>query len=149
MKAIVDKYLGYLLVVLMVIMTLDVLWGVVTRYIFGSQAGWTGELARFLLIWISLLGAAYVSGQNQHLAIDLLSHQLNPQQRNRLVGIINGLAILFALLVLVIGGIRLVYITQILAQRSPALGLPMAFVYTVLPVSGLLIIFYKMRAWKS
>ncbi|MEL6355529.1 MAG: TRAP transporter small permease [Bacteroidota bacterium] len=149
MKAIVDKYLGYLLVVLMVIMTLDVLWGVVTRYIFGSQAGWTGELARFLLIWISLLGAAYVSGQNQHLAIDLLSHQLNPQQRNRLIGIINGLAILFALLVLVIGGIRLVYITQILAQRSPALGLPMAFVYTVLPVSGLLIIFYKMRAWKS
>ncbi|HMS67214.1 MAG TPA: TRAP transporter small permease subunit, partial [Saprospiraceae bacterium] len=33
-------------------MTLDVLYGVVTRYVFGAQASWTEELARFLLIWI-------------------------------------------------------------------------------------------------
>jgi len=53
------------------------------------------------------------------------------------------LIMLFALLVLVIGGSRLVYITFILGQKSPALQVPLAWVYMVLPISGLLIIFYK------
>jgi len=127
----------------MAAMTLDVLWGVLTRYILGSQASWSEELARFLLIWIGILGAAYASGQKMHLAIDLLKPKLSLKGQRRLTVFINTLVILFALTVMVIGGIRLIYITQTLGQLSAALRIPMALIYLVVPVSGILIIYYK------
>ncbi len=149
MKATIDKYLGWVLIILMVSMTLDVLWGVLTRYVVGSQASWTEELARFLLIWIGILGAAYASGQRMHLAIDLLMPRLNAQQQRRLNILINCLIMAFALAVLVIGGFRLMYITQVLGQLSAALRVPMYWVYSVIPLSGMLIIYFKANElWK-
>jgi len=143
MQAEVNKYLGSFLVILMAIMTLDVLWGVFTRYAMGSQASWSEELARFLLIWIGILGAAYASGQKMHLAIDLLQPKLSEQSQARMSVFISALIILFALCILVIGGGRLMYITNVLGQLSPALRIPMWIIYAVLPLSGLLIIYYK------
>jgi TRAP-type C4-dicarboxylate transport system permease small subunit len=145
MKQTIDKYLGYVLVFLMVLMTVDVLWGVLTRYALGSQASWSEELARFLLIWIGILGAAYASGQNMHLAIDLLMPKLEPAGQQKLKVFISSLIILFALTVMVIGGIRLMYITQVLGQLSPALRIPIWMVYSVVPISGLLVIYYKIH----
>lgn len=145
MKRKIDKLLGWFLVILMAIMTLDVLWGVFTRYALGSQASWSEELARFLLIWVGILGAAYASGQKMHLAIDLLMPRLEDNNQYRLKWIINILVIAFVATVMVIGGIRLIYVTHVLGQLSPALRVPIAFVYSIVPISGLLIIYYKIR----
>lgn len=149
MRETVTTYLGYFLAFLMAIMTLDVLWGVLTRYALGSQADWSEELARFLLIWIGILGAAYASGHNLHLSIDLLKPKLKTQGQTRLTHLINGIIILFALAVLVIGGIRLMYITQVLGQLSPAMRIPMTVVYVVIPISGFLVIYFKAHdSWR-
>jgi TRAP-type C4-dicarboxylate transport system permease small subunit len=78
-----------------------------------------------------------------HLAIDLLGPKLEARKQRRLQRFIDLLILLFALSVLVIGGLRLLYITQVLGQLSPSLRVPMAVVYSVLPISGLLIIYYK------
>ena len=145
MRDIINLYLGRLLVLLMAIMTLDVLWGVFTRYAMGHQAGWSEELARFLLIWIGILGAAYASGQNMHLAIDLLSPKLGKRSQVNQDIIIKTLVVLFAFAILVIGGFRLIYISHVLGQTSPALQIPMTVVYGVLPLSGLLIVYYKVH----
>ncbi|MCI4650181.1 TRAP transporter small permease [Phaeodactylibacter sp.] len=140
----INKYVGYFLAFLMAVMTVDVLWGVFTRYIMGSQSPWTEELARFLLIWIGLLGAAYVAGQNQHLAIDILPERLEGAAKQRLQWAIRLLIAGFSATVLVAGGARLVYITYKLGQYSAALQVPLSVVYSVVPVSGLLIIYYKL-----
>ena len=145
MKKKIDKVLGWFLTILMAIMTIDVLWGVFTRYAMGNQASWSEELARFLLIWIGILGAAYASGQKMHLAIDLLRPRLQENNQNRLRWVINILVILFVATVMVVGGVRLIYITHVLGQLSPALRVPIAFVYSIIPVSGILIIYYKTR----
>jgi len=145
MRKKIDRFLGLFLAALMAIMTIDVLWGVFTRYAMGNQASWSEELARFLLIWIGILGAAYASGQNMHLAIDLLSEKLNPTKQKRLLMLIRILIIAFAFFVLVVGGFRLLYITQTLGQTSPALQIPMAIVYAVLPISGILVVYYKIH----
>lgn len=143
MRQQIDNILGNFLALLMAIMTLDVLWGVFTRYAMGSQASWTEELARFLLIWIGILGAAYAAGKNMHLSIDLLMPKLQEKGKKQLYRIISLLIIAFAFTVMVIGGIRLIYITQVLGQLSPALRIPMAAVYSVVPLSGILVIYYK------
>lgn len=143
MRQKIDKILGNFLAILMGIMTIDVLWGVFTRYAMGSQASWTEELARFLLIWIGILGAAYAAGKDMHLAIDLLMPRLKEEGQKRLKILISFLIVLFAFTVMVIGGIRLIYITHVLGQLSPALRVPMAVIYSVVPLSGILVVYYK------
>ena len=145
MKNTIDKILGGFLALLMAIITVDVLWGVFTRYAMGSQASWSEELARFLLIWIGVLGAAYASGQGMHLSIDLLQPKMQPENRQKLQNFIHIIIALFAFAVLVVGGGRLIYITHHLGQLSPALRIPMSVVYAAIPLAGLLVVYYKIQ----
>lgn len=139
----IDKILSKVLIVIMGIMVINVLWQVFTRYIVGDPSSFTDELARYLMIWIGVLGAAYVSGQNMHVAIDLIPSRSSEKTQKKLKKIVNVLIILFCFFALVIGGFRLVYISYQLGQQSAALQIPLALVYIILPISGLLIIFYK------
>lgn len=139
----IDKILGNALVIIMATMVINVLWQVFTRFVIENPSSFTDELARYLMIWIGVLGAAYVSGKNMHVAIDVLPKRFSEKSQKKIKHIVDSLVITFSVTVLVIGGLRLVYITYILEQYSPALQIPLALVYFVLPLSGLLIIFYK------
>lgn len=145
MKQKLDRVLGSFLVFLLALMVTAVLWQVFSRYVLDSPNSFTEELARYLFIWIGILGAAYASGQQTHLAIDILPPKLNVNNRRRLRIGINILIILFSLSVLVIGGGNLVYVSYILGQSSAALGVPLSSVYLVIPVSGILVIGYKIN----
>ncbi|MGA9590990.1 MAG: TRAP transporter small permease [Salegentibacter sp.] len=145
MKQKLDKILGNFLVFLMVLIVIAVLWQVFSRYILHSPSSYTEEIARFLLIWIGVLGAAYASGQQEHLAINILPPKLDEKNRIRLRVFINLLIMLFCLVVLIIGGGNLVYMNYDLGQTSAALNLPLSFVYLVVPISGILVIVYKVN----
>ncbi len=139
----VDKILGNALVIIMAIMVVNVLWQVFTRFIVGNPSSFTDELARYLMIWLGILGAAYVSGRNMHVAIDVLPLRYNEKTQRKLKRVVYVLIVAFALFAMVIGGLRLVYITYVLNQHSPALQIPLAAVYFAIPLSGVLIIYYK------
>ena len=139
----IDKVIGNALVLIMAVMVVNVLWQVFTRFVVGTPSSFTDELARYLMIWVGVLGAAYISGKRMHVAIDLIPRKLNKKNQVKLKIAVNILIIIFCLGALVVGGFRLVYITYILEQYSPALQIPLALVYLVIPISGLLIIFYK------
>jgi len=145
MKAKIDKALGFLLIILMVALVLDVVWQVAARYLVKTPSSFTDELARFLLIWVGLFGSAYALGKKRHLAIDLLPSKLTGKKKKNLLIFINALVILFAFSVLVIGGIRLVFITLSLNQISPALGIPLGYIYLSLPLSGLFMVYYGLH----
>jgi TRAP-type C4-dicarboxylate transport system permease small subunit len=138
-----DQIVSAFITILMGVLVLNVLWQVISRYIVGHPSPFTDELAGFLLIWVGLLGATYITGQKEHLAIDLLHHKLSPGRKIIVDRIINILIALFALAVLVVGGSNLVYITLHLKQSSSALQIPIGYVYMVLPISGLFIIYYS------
>ncbi len=142
-RAIVDKILSRVLIVIMGVMVINVLWQVFSRYFLGEPSSFTDELARYLMIWVGILGAAYVSGKNGHVAIDVLPSRLSKENQKKLKNIVGILIILFSITALVIGGSRLVYITYVLKQFSPALQMPLSLVYLVIPISGILIIYYK------
>ncbi|THV61320.1 TRAP transporter small permease [Flagellimonas alvinocaridis] len=142
-KKTIDNVLGGALVIIMSAMVLNVLWQVFTRFVMGTPSSFTDELARYLMIWAGILGAAYVAGKDMHVAIDVLPQRFNKATQKRLSAAVKIAVILFAISVMVIGGIRLVYITFVLEQLSPALQIPLAYVYLVIPISGLLIVYYK------
>lgn len=131
------------LIFLMGILVLDVLWQVFSRYLLSSPSSFTDEMAGFLLIWVGLLGAAYVSGRNEHLAIDLLIQKSGPARQKLLNRVISLLIVFFAISVLIIGGSWLTYTRFALNVRSAALDLPLGYVYLVLPLSGFLILFFS------
>ncbi|WP_291864839.1 TRAP transporter small permease [Maribacter sp.] len=140
----VDRILGKVLAIIMGVMVVNVLWQVFTRFIVGTPSSFTDELARYLMIWVGVLGAAYISGRRMHVAIDLLPTKLNKEGQTKLKIFINWIIIVFCFFALVVGGLRLVYITFTLGQYSPALQIPLAVVYFVIPISGILIIYYKL-----
>lgn len=148
-RAQIDSILEKTLVVIMSFMVVNVLWQVFSRYILANPSSFTDELARYLMIWVGVLGAAYVAGKGNHVAITYFSEKLNPVNLKRVQIIIDLTILSFAILGMFIGGVRLVYITLVLEQLSPALKIPLGVVYAVIPLSGLLIIFYKVLDLKK
>lgn len=138
----IDIILERFVAAILAILVIDVLWQVISRYVLSSPSSFTDELAGFLLIWVGLFGAAYVAGKKEHLAIDLLLQRSGPARKKFLEIFISICIILFALTVLVIGGTWLVYTRFALEVKSAALQIPLGYVYIVLPVSGLLIVYF-------
>ncbi len=138
-----NRVLEVFLVILMSVLVMDVLWQVFSRYLLSSPSSFTDELAGFLLIWVGVLGAAYVSGRQEHLAIDILIQKSSPARQRKLRFLIHILILLFALGVMVVGGANLVYSRFVLDVKSAALQLPLGFVYCVLPISGAVIVYYE------
>jgi TRAP-type C4-dicarboxylate transport system permease small subunit len=149
LRAKIDKILEVFLVVLTTTLVVDVVWQVASRYILSNPSSFTDELAVFLLIWVGMAGAAYVKGKNEHLAIDILPDKLKPKNKNRLLVFINFMIILFSLTIMVIGGVWLVYTRFKMGQVSSALQVPLGFVYSIVPISGLLMIYYSLDDIKN
>ncbi|WP_460804011.1 TRAP transporter small permease [Microbulbifer agarilyticus] len=135
----IEKALGIVLGALLGLMVLDVTWQILTRFLPMQPSSYTEEVARYLLVWIGLLGGAYAYRKQSHLGIDLLSNALHGQSRHLLQMFVVLVCLVFAAMVMVYGGAKLVLLTFELEQRSAALNLPMGYVYSVLPISGLLI----------
>jgi TRAP-type C4-dicarboxylate transport system permease small subunit len=138
-----DKTVAHLLIVILGIMVLNVTWQVVSRYVFQSPSSFTDELSRYMLIWLGMLGAAYVAGKNEHLAIDILPQKLTGVAKKRLMIFIHLVIIAFVLPVMIMGGGNLVYITFVLEQKSATLQVPLAFIYAIIPFSGILVLYYQ------
>jgi TRAP-type C4-dicarboxylate transport system permease small subunit len=139
---ILDVVLQNVLIVLMVALVAAVSWQVISRYVFASPSSWTEEVARFLMIWIGLLGAAHAFRTRAHLGLDLLPKKLTGRSAETLKLFTLVVVVLFSVTVLIIGGGKLVALTWELRQYSAVLGMPIAFVYSVIPTAGLLICLY-------
>ena len=144
MIKIIDKALGITLVVLMGLMVLDVTWQIFTRFATNSPSSWTEELARFLLIWIGLLGAAWAYRMRAHLGLSYLVEKQSRVMQKKLAIFSYLASTLFAISVMIYGGSQLVLLTLELNQLSASLGIKIGYVYMVIPISGVLITIYAL-----
>ncbi len=137
--------LQWLTILLFALLTLDVLWGVLSRYVLGSQSRWTEEFAIYAIVWVSLLGAALMFRERGHLGVDYFVGKLDPAAR-RLTAVIAEVAvIIFASFVLIYGGTMLVTETWRSGQVTPAMGWKVAYLYSVVPLSGLFIVSFSIE----
>jgi len=143
-KQVVDGTIAAFFIAVMVALVVCVVWQVFSRYVLNQPSTMTDELARFLMIWVGLSGAAYTVGAQRHLAIDLLAMALNARKQALLNILINSLIFLFSGLVVVTGGIKLINKTLATAQVSAAMQIPMGYVYLILPLCGAMMMFYAL-----
>jgi len=139
-----SRLIEILLVCIFGLLVIDVVWQVISRYFVGQSSSFTEEFARFALIWLTVLGAAYINGQKDgHLSMDFVLSKLSEEKKVWRQQVIQVLMALFALIIMVIGGGNLVYTTLSLGQTSSALHVPLGYVYAIVPVCGVMIIFFS------
>lgn len=142
-----ERVLATFCVVLCIGLVISVVWQVFSRYVLNAPSAFTDESARFLFIWVGLVGAAYGLGKKKHLAIDLLLMKLEtaPKKQALLQLVINIISIFFIVVIMCYGGIKLVLDTIEAGQISPVLGIQMGLVYLALPVSGFFMLIFLAR----
>ncbi|MGB0372415.1 MAG: TRAP transporter small permease [Opitutales bacterium] len=132
-----------ILVLVFLLLVVDVVWGVVTRYLLGSQAAWSEELARFLMVWLALLGAALACREQSHLGLDALVRTWPEDVRKYGNILVHSLVLVFAVSIMGYGGGQLVVERFASGQTLPALGIARGWFYLALPVSGWLIALFS------
>jgi TRAP-type C4-dicarboxylate transport system permease small subunit len=119
-------------------LVLDVLWGVVSRYWPGiPPSDWTEELGIYLLVWVSMLGAALTYRDRGHLGVDYLVSKFDPVAQRWSAIVVEVCVLVFAGIALCHGGYRLVADTLEAGQLTPVLQWKTGYVYAVVPISGL------------
>lgn len=137
------KSLEVLLMVMVAVLTLTVLWGVFTRFCLGSQAAYTDELARILLVWVSMVGAALAFGVKAHLGVDFFVNKLHPEARKTLSMLVQVVTVALALFVFIIGGWGLAM--GQMGQQLPTLPISRGMVYISIPLGGVLICLFALE----
>ncbi|MEN2467356.1 TRAP transporter small permease [Ornithinibacillus sp. FSL M8-0202] len=133
------KTLYYVCGFLMFLMVSVVTAQVISRYLFNSPLTWTEELARYTFVWVSFLGMAVAIKYGSHIALDMLARKLTGVSRKTLMVFNNMLVLIFSG-ILTYSGFEFVKLGA--RQSSPSLSLPMEFVYIVIPISGILLIYF-------
>lgn len=145
-KKILDRSLELLVTVVVAVLVADVLWQVFTRFILKSPSTWTEELATFMLIWVSLLGAAVALSRGAHLGIDYFVGKLSKRKKLYTEVFVFLCIAAFSFCVMILGGVDLVTSTLQLNQMSPALGVKVGYVYMAVPISGFFLVLYSVIA---
>lgn len=121
----------------LVAMTAIVCLNIVARAAFNAGFSWSEELARFLMIWSALCGAAMAVRRGAHFRMDLAAQfQITSRWLERLPA---AAAIVIGALLVVQGHI-LVNLAAV--QLATATQLPMSYPYWCLPFSGLLMVVF-------
>jgi TRAP-type transport system small permease protein len=128
-----------LLMLLLGAMSLMVFANVVLRYTTGDSLVWAEELSRYLMIWLTFLGAGLVLRYGGHLAIDNLQDVL-PARAARVLRV--AILLCIAAFALAMMGLGTVYILRAWAQTTPVTELPFGLVYSALPVGFLFLLFH-------
>jgi len=135
MPALLRRGLEYLCAGLLMVIVTVIFVNVVGRYFLHAPLRWSDEVAQFLFLWLAYLGALAALMGGRHYSFPNLIDLL-PRQARVAVKTLSDLLVLAMLGILVWGGIRLVDLLQ--HQRSPALDVPIYYIYTALPLVSLL-----------
>ena len=132
----INKVVHIILIALMVVLVIAVFCQITFRF-FDYSIAWTEELSRYSMIWMTFLGAAYALATRAHIGMELLV--------DRMQGVIKQIFIVVAAVVclvffvmMVVNGYELSM--RVMSQPSAVLQIPMGIVYSVIPVSGVILV---------
>ena len=139
-KKVIDAIMRIVGTITLSVMTVLVWYQVIARYFFNSPSSITEALSQFLFVWLIMFGSAYVYGSKEHLTIDILKDKMSARL-NMIVEIItNVFLFVFIAVVCVYGGF--IYSKGQVVQTDPSLHISKAIIYSSLPFTGAMTLFY-------
>lgn len=129
----VNKYLQWTIIISMFVMLFVIFVQVICRYVLHHSLTFSEELARYLFVYIVFFGTAVVARENGHIVMGVLTQKL----RGKIAKYTKIAAYIFIMLFVIIlfyHGLKMVILTAY--QLSPALRIPMSYVYLAIPMAS-------------
>ena len=113
LKLLDEKLEEVFLVIILIAAVVIVAMQVVTRYVFKIPLPWSEEIARYLFLWLTLVGASYATKERKHVSIDLVYEKL-PEKGQMICKVITNIIwLVFLLGYYLISVLRIVFILRI------------------------------------
>ena len=112
---------------------------IVARYVFNDPLIWSEEAARYLFVWISMMGAARGLHEGAHANLDLMPHRLPPRLQKGLAAFVVFVTAVF-LVVLFVTGVEQTQLTAL--QFATTLPITMDLPYLAIPVGSALMLIH-------
>lgn len=116
---------------------------VVSRYLFNWTPEWSEELARYLFVWVVFLGSALIMGESGHLAVQFVPNHFKGTAAGKALQVVINLSGYVFILLLLVQGTKMMQVMTF--QISPGLEIPMSWVYSVIPISAVLMLLYLVK----
>jgi TRAP-type C4-dicarboxylate transport system permease small subunit len=127
--------------VLMVVLSIDLLLGVFSRYVIVRTFTWYDEIARGCFVWLTFLGAAVGVKRHAHFRLHVVVDHLSPPLRRLTVILLPLVVIMFGSVLIQQG---LVFLELGKFQQTPVMGLSKMWIYVAIPIGGALMILYSL-----
>ncbi|MHA6251833.1 TRAP transporter small permease [Oceanobacillus sp. CAU 1775] len=139
---IIKILLGTFISVALVVMT----WQIVARYFFSAPLPWSDELVRYLLVWITFLGAGLAVRYSKLIRLDFVFNLIKlPHLVERgLRGLATLLTIAFCVIILIYSWELL---TIVHPQKSSSMKIPMSIPYAAIPIGSLIMLLNVFVVW--
>lgn len=139
-KELIDiKLEEWLLIVSTIFIIILVFIQVLARFVFNISVGWSAELSRYLLIWITWISMSYTIRRNDHIRITLVVDRL-PQKIRKTIEVIVILLWASFAYVMAYVGTEVVQTIKLMGQKTSTLGISMWIVYLIIPIGGILML---------
>jgi TRAP-type C4-dicarboxylate transport system permease small subunit len=126
---------------MLAVMVIVIFLQVIFRSVIKSAIPWSEELARYLMVWITFLGASIAVKRQGHIGVAALIRILSPSNKRRACLLANALSMVFFAAMIVLG-YSILGIVQ--PQLSPAIELSMAVPYSAILAGGTLMLLYSL-----
>lgn len=140
LRKVIDYVLSRAGAVIFALMVCIGTYQIVTRYFFGRPSTVSEELLTYSFTWMALLASAYVFGKRDHMRMGFIADNVTGTARKLLETAIELLIMVMVAGIMVYGGSSLMKLTM--TQKTASLGIPMGVIYTIVPVSGILVFVY-------
>lgn len=124
-------------VVCLALMSILIVLQVFFRYVLNNSLSWSEELARYLFIWMIYIGISYGVKMDKHICVDAV-YSFMPKGVKKWYAIVAYILFLVFAIAVVYFGILVVGMQISSGQVSPAMGIPMQYIYAA-PVVGMVL----------
>ena len=140
LRKFINTVLSYACGLVFAIMVVIGTYQIVARYFFNRPSTVSEELLTYSFTWMALLASAYVFGKRDHMRMGFIADQITGMPKKVLEVLIELLIIAMVCGIMIFGGFSIMDLTM--TQKTASLGVPMGVIYTIIPLSGILILVY-------
>lgn len=137
-------FIEKLLAIIVAALTVVVAMGVFFRYVLSDALPWTDEVSGYMLAWITFMGAISALERGKHINFDGIL-MVVPTKTRRVLEIVGEVFLFGFLVVLLVYGFQAS--TQLMNQTAVSFDMPMGIIYSVVPISALLMMVVLVYRW--
>ncbi len=135
----IEKFVEKVLMGLLSVFISIVILQVAARYVFNSPLTWTEQTARYMFIWMVMLGIPIAFRKNMNAAFDLITNRLNKKYVS-IINIINTILITFFAGYYFVNSLSLVLrSTKTIVQ---GIDIPINYIYIAQPICAVILFIF-------